>query len=348
MGRFFELFMSFFPCSTNRARHPAAMRFETRSRSRRRAFIDVIVVVAFASSSLFANATRDDARVSCANASANANALARCRFAVTCALMCAPHATCVKTFSFAKGRASTERGMREYTASSDANELGAVVLGGDARCTALGCDAYAIRGTFQNAALTETFETPWCEIRDVGRRCEGVVKGIARDVTWSEIAIGARCENTFLPCLATVVAEIDFLAVVSGDDVGAPPPGPGPGPTPTPTPDAPTPTSSASSDVRRRRAVAKAVAIVLASAILCYAFVGFSYAYALRAGWVEGFAEPCWSRRGAACEQVWCWCVPRYWRASDEECLEAYEEARRRARSRVREPILGSDSETEE
>lgn len=90
--------------------------------------------------------------------------------------------------------------------------------------------------------------------------------------------------------------------------------------------------------------------------VAVYAFVGGIYVYALRRGWVEGFAEPCWDHEGSGCEILWCWCVPAYWRHSDEECLAAYESRNRVARpggdeeeaTQTTAPLLGGESDDDE
>ena len=98
------------------------------------------------------------------------------------------------------------------------------------------------------------------------------------------------------------------------------------------------------------RAALRAALVVALSAVVAYAALGGAYVWALERGWVEGIAEPCWERDGAFCELLWCWCAPAYWRASDEECLAAYE-GRAAAETATREdvaqttaPLLGNAS----
>jgi len=86
-------------------------------------------------------------------------------------------------------------------------------------------------------------------------------------------------------------------------------------------------------------------------AIVAYAVVGSAYLKAFDRGWVEGFAEPCWDRDGTFCELLWCWCFPRYWRHTDEECLAAYEgrsTPAQRSSPRMTAPLLeSSDSDSD-
>jgi len=90
--------------------------------------------------------------------------------------------------------------------------------------------------------------------------------------------------------------------------------------------------------------------VILLCCTVVYAVVGCAYLWAYNRGWVEGFAEPCWDREGAFCELLWCWCVPAYWRASDEACLAAFEGRSDGPASPSRAitttaPLLGTDSE---
>ena len=295
----------------------------------------------------------------CAGTNPTIGSATRCHASWTCDALCSARASCVQQFSFASGDATTPKGARvRFNVSSDASALGPTTFGGDASCSAIGCDAYATRITMQNAELTRAFSSDYCEVKETSQRCALSASAPAKDVVWSEVTVGVKCRNAVLPCRARVTTQIDFLGVVSVEPSGPPappspaPPSPAPNPPPNPpAPPTPPPPPAAFAPGGRGRAMVKFMSLAVAATALAYACFGYAYVYALQRGWVEGVAEPCWSREGSACEMLWCWCLPWYWRATDEECIAAYEgretDAERGDFTQTRAPLLGSDSESD-
>ena len=290
-------------------------------------------------------------RFSCASARATVDDASKCHASFQCRIVCSPSASCVETFTIRAGEATLPTGETvTFNASTrERSALGPTTYGGDAACSAVGCDAYATRLTTQNAALTERYDGKFCEVRETSERC--ALEGAPKDGSWTEFTVTMKCRNKILPCGARAVAEIDFLGVVESVAPGAPsPPTPPDAPPMPPKPPPPPPPPSTFAKGGAGRAALRAALVVALSAVVAYAALGGAYVWALERGWVEGIAEPCWERDGAFCELLWCWCAPAYWRASDEECLAAYE-GRAAAETATREdvaqttaPLLGNAS----
>ena len=264
----------------------------------------------------------------CARDAPTLGASTRCHASWSCRMVCAAGAACVETLSVRAGVARVPSGEDvRFNASVERDGLGPSAFGGDASCSAVGCDAYGTRLTAQNEARTARYDGTWCETRETSERCE--FKGAPRDGAWTEFTMTMKCRNKILPCDATASAEIDFMATVAKEPETPSPPMPPMPPIPPPVPPSPpsppTPPGAFAPGGAGRRSLRLALIAALV-AVVAYAVVGGAYLKAFDRGWVEGIAEPCWDREGAFCELLWCWCVPRYWRHTDEECLAAYED----------------------
>ena len=313
-------------------------------------------VGADARASAFATSSCAAPTFTCAGGAPTLGDATRCHASWSCGIVCSPGASCAETFTIRAGVAAVPDGTTvAFNASTDALELGPTTFGGDASCTAVGCDAYATRLTAQNAEYTRRYDGDWCEVKETSERC--AFKGAPKDGRWTEFTVTMKCRNKILPCTgARAAAEIDFLGVVGPSAPSPPmPPEPPRAPPPPPSPPMPPPPPGTFSPGGAGRRRARAALTVVLVSILTYAAFGSAYVYALGRGWVEGFVEPCWEREGSFCEMVWCWCFPAYWRATDEECLDAYDEASERRdrtgdfqRTQTTAPLLGDDSDSNE
>jgi len=295
-------------------------------------------------------------KYACAGGAPTLGDATRCHASWACRIVCSPGASCAETFTIRAGIATVPDGTTvAFNASEDALELGPTTFGGDASCTAVGCDSYATRLTAQNVAYTRRYDGNWCEVKETSERCK--FEGAPKDERWTEFTVTMKCRNKILPCTgARAVAEVDFLGVVGPSAPSPPtPPEPPRAPPTPPTPPMPPPPPGTFSPGGAGRRRARAALIVVLVSILIYAAFGSAYVYALGRGWVEGFVEPCWEREGSFCEMVWCWCFPAYWRASDQECLDAYEASNERRdrtgdfrHTQTTAPLLNDDSDSTE
>ena len=291
----------------------------------------------------------------CVSANPTVDDATRCHAEFDCRIVCSPSATCVETFTIARGEATIPSGMTVgFNASTDDSALGPTTYGGDSSCSAVGCDAYSTRLTLQNRELTERFDGPWCDVKETPSRC--ALDKVPKKTRWTEFTVTMKCKNKILPCGARLRADVDFLGVVEREPQMPPPPSPpSPPPSPPEPPSPPPPPGAFAPGGAGREAVRVGLELALAG-VAAYAFAGGIYVYALRRGWVEGFAEPCWDHEGSGCEILWCWCVPAYWRHSEEECLAAYESRNRVARpggdeeeaTQTTAPLLGGESDDDD
>ena len=154
----------------------------------------IVVVTALLASSVGADA-RASAFVTsscaaptftCAGGAPTLGDATRCHASWSCGIVCSPGASCAETFTIRAGVAAVPDGTTvAFNASTDALELGPTTFGGDASCTAVGCDAYATRLTAQNAEYTRRYDGDWCEVKETSERC--AFKGAPKDGRWTEL-----------------------------------------------------------------------------------------------------------------------------------------------------------------